>query len=209
MQGGFGPASYGGNTAVCAAASIGLGGSTADYVAHHEPFQFYPETANPHHLTPTTTPGATDQANHQYDLSEFTTALANTGIYGNQLPAVPFLKAKAVYDAHPGYSDPLDEQTFVANTINAIQASKYWKDTAVIIAYDDSDGWYDHVMDPLDNQSQVSDDQLTGVSLCGGNTASTTQGRCGYGPRTPLMVISPCAKPNYVDHVITDQSSIT
>jgi phospholipase C len=124
---------------------------------------------------------------------------------------VSYLKAKAVYDAHPGYSDPLDEQTFVVNTINAIMANKYWKDTAIVIAYDDSDGWYDHQMDPLVNQSQSStDDALTGPGLCGSNTTlgAATQGRCGYGPRTPLLVISPYAKQNYVDHQITDQSSI-
>jgi phospholipase C len=205
FQGGFGATSFNNGTATCAAASTGLAGTTADYVAHHEPFQYYPETANPHHLPPSSNSaiGTTDQANHQYDLSDFFIAL-NAG----QLPAVSYLKAKAVYDGHPGYSDPLDEQTFIVNTINAIQANKYWKDTAIIIAYDDSDGWYDHVMDPLVDQSQVSDDALTGPSLCGGNTASTTQGRCGYGPRTPLLVISPYAKQNYIDHLITDQSSI-
>jgi phospholipase C len=182
-----------------------LGGTSADYVAHHEPFQYYPETANPHHLPPTSNAaiGTTDQAKHQYDLSSFFIAL-NSG----QLPAVSYVKAKAVYDAHPGYSDPLDEQNFIVTTINAIQANQYWHDTAIIIAYDDSDGWYDHVMDPLVNQSQVTDDALTGASLCGSNTAATTQGRCGYGPRTPLLVISPYAKQNYVDHLTTDQSSI-
>jgi phospholipase C len=208
FQGGFGPTtpSVNGSTAICAAASVGLAGSTADYVAHHEPFQFYPETANPHHLAPSSNAaiGTTDQANHQYDLSAFFTALD-----AGQLPAVSYLKAKAVYDAHPGYSDPLDEQTFVVNTINAIMANKYWKDTAIVIAYDDSDGWYDHQMDPLVNQSQSSiDDALTGPGLCGSNTAAPTQGRCGYGPRTPLLVISPYAKQNYIDHQITDQSSI-
>ncbi len=206
FQGGFGATGYVGQTAVCAAASVGLAGTTADYVAHHEPFQFYPETANPHHLPPSSNAaiGTTDQANHQYDLSDFFTALT-----AGQLPAVSYIKAKAVYDGHPGYSDPLDEQTFIVNIINAIQANKYWADTAIIIAYDDSDGWYDHQMDPLVNQSQsAGDDFLTGTNLCGSNTAATTQGRCGYGPRTPLLVISPYAKPNYVDHVITDQSSI-
>lgn len=34
------------------------------------------------------------------------------------------------------------------------------------------------------------------------------QDRCGYGPRQPLLVISPYAKVNFVDHTITDQSSI-
>ncbi|MFZ1010071.1 MAG: alkaline phosphatase family protein [Candidatus Sulfotelmatobacter sp.] len=206
FQGGFGATSFSGVTATCAAASIGLAGTTADYVAHHEPFQYYPETANPHHLPPTSNAaiGTTDQAKHQYDLSDFFIALQ-----AGQLPAVTYLKAKAVYDGHPGYSDPLDEQTFIVNTINAIQANTFWKDTAIVIAYDDSDGWYDHQMDPIVNQSQSAiDDELTGSGLCGTNTAATTQGRCGYGPRTPLLVISPYARQNYVDHSITDQSSI-
>jgi len=34
------------------------------------------------------------------------------------------------------------------------------------------------------------------------------QGRCGYGPRIPMLVISPWAKQNFVDHTVTDQSSI-
>ena len=33
-------------------------------------------------------------------------------------------------------------------------------------------------------------------------------GRCGYGPRLPLLVISPWARHGYVDHTLTDQSSI-
>ena len=49
--------------------------------------------------------------------------------------------------------------------INALQQTDAWKDTAIIIAYDDSDGWYDHVMDPIVNQSDVSDDALTGAAL--------------------------------------------
>lgn len=205
FQGGFRPTSVTGGVATCASQSVGLAGTITDYVPHHEPFQYFPGTANLHHLPPSSAAaiGTSDQASHQYDLQDFFTALS-----AGQLPAVTFLKAKAAFDGHPGNSDPLDEQEFVVNTINAIQANVYWKDTAIIIAYDDSDGWYDHVMDPLVNQSQVADDALTGAQLCGGNTAATTQGRCGYGPRTPLLIISPYARQNYVDHAITDQSSI-
>ncbi len=152
--------------------------------------------------------GKTDQANHQYDLQDFFTALAN-----DNLPAVSFLKAKGVFDGHAGYSDPIDEQTFLVNTINTIMHSKEWKETAIIIAYDDSDGWYDHQMGPIVTQSDVSDDELLGSGNCG--TPKATQpggkgqnGRCGYGPRQPLLVISPWAKRNYVDHAVTDQSSI-
>jgi phospholipase C len=45
--------------------------------------------------------------------------------------------------------DPLDEQTFVVNTINALEQWPFWGSTVVIIAYDDSDGWYDHVIAPI------------------------------------------------------------
>jgi phospholipase C len=84
----------------------------------------------------------------------------------------------------------------------------YWKDTAIIIGYDDSDGWYDHVLGPVVNQSTVAEDELANSGDCGAATAVATQGRCGYGPRLPLLVISPYAKQNYVDHRIIDQSSI-
>jgi phospholipase C len=57
-------------------------------------------------------------------------------------------------------------------------------------------------------QSSTADDQLNGPGSCGTATGVIYQGRCGYGPRLPLLVISPYAKANYVDHTTTDQSSI-
>jgi phospholipase C len=186
-----------------------LGASTPDYIMHHEPFQYYPQTANPLHLPPSSNAmiGRQDQANHQYDITNFFAA-ADRG----NLPAVSFLKAPAFEDGHAGYSDPLDEQTFLADTINHLQSLPTWRSTAVVIAYDDSDGWYDHVLGPLVSQSQTSVDALTGTGQCGANLAkvpSGEQGRCGYGMRQPLMVISPFARSNFVDHTLTDQSSIT
>ncbi len=211
FQGGFKPTSTtSAGIAVCAAHHVGVAGDDAvttsgDYIPHHEPFQYYRQTANPHHLPPSSVLaiGSTDQANHQYDMSDFTAALA-----AGNLPAVSFLKAPAYQDGHAAYSDPLDEQTFVVNTINSIMKSPFWSTTAIIIAYDDSDGWYDHVMGPIVNQSATSDDNLNGAGLCGSGTASPYQSRCGYGPRQPLLVISPYAKVNYVDHTVTDQASI-
>ncbi len=176
------------------------------YVAHHEPFEYYASTANQHHLPPSSPDliGKQDQANHQYDLTDFDTALAN-----GELPDVSFLKAGAAEDGHPTSSDPLDEQHFVVRTINALENSPDWDSTAVVIAYDDSDGWYDHVMSPILNPSASPSDALNGPGLCG-NVKDTTapSGRCGYGPRQPLLVISPWAKQNFVDHTITDQTSV-
>jgi phospholipase C len=215
FQGGFAPTSVVNGQAVCGAHHSGLAGDDAtttvgDYIPHHEPFEYYSQTTNQHHLPPSSPSkiGQTDQANHQYDLADFWTAL-NEG----QLPAVSYLKAAAYQDGHAAYSTPEDEQIFLVNTINRLQESKEWREMAIVIAYDDSDGWYDHQMGPIVNQSNVSDDNLLGPGNCGTpklipGASGIQNGRCGYGPRQPLLIISPFAKKNYVDHLITDQSSI-
>jgi len=208
FQGGFAPTSRNTDgTAVCGSQHTTVAGFTSfDYLPHHEPFQYYTSTANPHHLPPTAVAmiGHTDQANHQYDLSDFWNAARS----GN-MPAVTFLKAPAYQDAHSENSDPLDEQTFLANTLNGLQALPEWPNTAVFILYDDSDGWYDHVMPPIINQSQSTADALTGAGMCGTEPpAGGYQGRCGYGPRQPLLLVSPWAKVNFVDHQVTDQTSV-
>jgi phospholipase C len=98
----------------------------------------------------------------------------------------------------------------MVDTINRLEKTREWDSTAVVISYDDSDGWYDHQMSPIVNDSQTSADALSGPGQCGTNPPSGGyQARCGYGPRLPLLVISPFAKSNYVDSSTTDQSSIT
>ena len=110
FQGGFEPTgTNSAGFAVCGHSHQNIGGNTvADYSPHHNPFEYYKSTANPKHLPPSSEAaiGHTDQANHQYDLSWFGKTLTD----GN-MPAVSFLKAAEYQDAHPGYSDPLDEQT--------------------------------------------------------------------------------------------------
>jgi phospholipase C len=104
----------------------------------------------------------------------------------------------------------------VVKVINFLQKQRGWDSTAVFINYDDSDGWYDHQLGQIVNQSTTAADALTGPGACGNGTDSAlagpstahAQGRCGYGPRLPLQVISPYAKQNYVDHTMTDQTSI-
>ena len=192
------------------------GGPTKDYIPHHAFFQYFASTANPQHTRPNSPANIGTShdggANHQYDLHDFFDALA----VGN-LPAVSILKAIAAADGHAGYSDPLLEQSIMlVPTINAIMRSRFWKSTAIIVMYDDSDGWYDHQMSPIVNSSAVlnstspgNGDQLNAPGKCGnGVPLGGIQGRCGYGPRLPLLVISPFAKANFVDHTLTDQSSV-
>lgn len=193
--------------AVCATSHDASGGQMQkDYIPHHQPFQYYKSTSNPRHLPPLSTEniGRADQANHQYDLVDFWKA-AGAG----RLPAVSFLKAPAYQDGHAGYSDPVREQAYLVETLNRLQRLPEWKDTAVIIAYDDSDGWYDHVMPPIVNASSLPDlDALSGPGSCGASAPGAYPGRCGYGARLPFLVVSPFAKVNFVDHTITDQTSI-
>ena len=184
-----------------------------DYIPHHQPFQYYASTWNPQHTRPTsvgTIGQQGDAGNHQYDSHDFFDAV-NAGNF----PAVSFLKAPGYQDGHAGYSDPLDEQTFIVDAINFLAQSRYWSSTAVVILYDDSDGWYDHQLGQIVNTSQTTADAMTGTNQCGsvlpildGFTGAHAQGRCGYGPRQPMMVISPYARQNFVDHTLTDQTSV-
>ncbi len=200
-------------TSVCTQASPNVGGhSVKDYIPHHEPFQYYASTANPRHLPPTSISaiGRSDQANHQYDLRDFWAA-ADSG----NLPAVSYLKAPAAQDGHAAYSDPLDEQTFLVDTINRLEKLPSWSSTAVVINWDDSDGWYDHQMGPVVTQSQTPLDTLSGPGTCGSNPQAVPAGqqarqqaRCGVGPRIPLLVVSPFARTNFVDNTFTTQTSI-
>jgi phospholipase C len=157
---------------------------TADYVPHHEPFQYYPSTRNPHHLRPSPDKpsqiGKSDQANHQYDINDFFSALNN----GN-LPAVSYLKAPKYQNAHPGNSDPLLEQVFLVNVINALQKSPFWRETAVIVNYDDSDGWYDHTVGPVVNHSTnngMMDPSIPGI----GGDNNDTNANDSFIPSLPL-----------------------
>ena len=206
FQGGFREAP---GAATCTVTHANMAGVVSkDYIPHHEPFQYYPSTANPLHTPPASVDevGHNGAANHQYDLTDFWAA-----VDAHNMPAVNFLKAPGYQDGHAGYSDPLDEQHFIVDTINRLQNTPYWNSTAVVIAYDDSDGWYDHAMSPIVNQSNdPTVDALNGTN-CGVKAANISGGyqdRCGYGPRLPLLIVSPFAKSNFVDHSVTDQSSI-
>jgi phospholipase C len=210
FQGGFAPTvpSVNGSKAVCGATTVRIDGtSVAAYSSHHNPFDYYQKTANPHHLPPANLAevGHDGQANHQYDLSVFTQAAI-----AGKLPAVSYLKAPRAQDGHPSNSTPLDEQVFITQTINLLQSLPTWSSTAVIITYDDSDGWFDHQMGPIVNQSASQVDALNATGMCGAGKTSleAIQARCGYGPRTPFVVVSPFAKQNYVDHAVIDQSSV-
>jgi len=205
FQGGFTPTSHNAGGAVCGAQSENIDGSElTEYTPHWEPFQFNKTTANPAHLAPTSEAaiGRTDQANHQYDTSEFFKTLKN----GN-MPAVSFLKGTTEQSAHPGESGPTDEQRWLVSTINTIEQSKDWSSTAIVVTYDDSDGWYDHVPSKIVNGS--NDSTLDGA-VCTKHKAvlGGANGRCGFSQRLPMVVISPWTRENYVSKNLTSTTAV-
>ncbi|APZ44599.1 phospholipase [Acidihalobacter ferrooxydans] len=196
------------------------GETVKDYIPHHNWFQYYDSTANPTHARPSSVaaightfiPGTQrrDPANHEYGLHDFFDA-----VKAGNFPAVSYLKAPGYQDGHAGYSDPLDEQAFIVKVINFLQRQPEWKHTAVIVTWDDSDGWYDHAFAyPTSPSHDPQADQLDGPGKCGqgqplaGLHGKPVNGRCGPGTRIPFLVISPWAKQNYVSHTRITQASI-
>ncbi len=94
-------------------------------------------------------------------------------------------------DDHPG-TDDSDRQiaeSFVATFVNAIARSSYWKDSAIIITWDDSGGFYDHAVPP--HFERCPDGKP-----------------CGDGPRVPFILISPYAKSGAIVHDSGDTGSV-
>jgi acid phosphatase/phospholipase C len=201
-----------------------VGSNITDYIPHHAWFQYFASTANPTHARPgsvwaigrTVVPGsrAADPANHQYDLQDFLTA-----VRAGNFPSVSYIKMAAYQDAHPGNSDPLDEQQGMVELINFLETQPDWANTAVIITYDDSDGWYDHDFAvPTSASYDPTADQVGGPGQCGrgaeaqpqpdGLAGKPVNGRCGPGTRIPFLLISPFAKRDYVSHTRISQASV-
>lgn len=211
FQGGFTPDTPytgDGTYAQCTTAHANVGGGTSvDYSPHHNPFEYYKSTANPHHVAPKSPSevGHNGPANHQYDLSVF-----NKSLKSGNMPAVSFLKAPSYQDGHAGYSDPTDEQHFLVSEINAIQQSPEWKDTAIVVTYDDSDGWYDHHVSTIRTgarDASLNEPMCTKVKEPVTHSGAQDD-RCGPGPRLPFLVISPYSKVNSVSHQPLEQASV-
>jgi phospholipase C len=165
------------------------------YVAHHNAPQYFGYVAN--------NPVASA---HLHGLSEFFSDMAarrlpSSGVfyvrggYGNidsWRPQDPNPKLAKVFngnDDHPGYSDTQISEALLAEEINAIAASPYWSQSAIIITYDESDGLYDHA------QPRTRSHDAAGLPM-------------EQGPRIPAIVISPYAVAHGVSHAPSEHSSI-
>jgi phospholipase C len=135
---------------------------------HHQPFVYFANYAN----------GTRAKAEHLKDETDFVAAVKS-----HTLPAVSFIKPIGIDNEHPGYTDVLTGENHTEELIQLIRTSKYWKNTAIIITYDEHGGFWDHVPPPVVD-------------------------RWGPGSRVPTLVISPFARRGYIDHHYYDTTSI-
>jgi phospholipase C len=139
-------------------------GNCTTYVSQENPFQFFTDTH--------------DSSNVR-DLANFSTDLA-----AGKLPTVSFVQPGPTHSMHPALGVPLaDGITWLDGFIRQVQANPVWSNTAIVVIWDSSGGWWDHVPPPqVDAQ--------------------------GYGARVPMIVISPFAKKNFISHMQMDNVSI-
>ena len=135
---------------------------------HHQPFNYFAPHAE----------GMAARIEHLKDIEDFLAALR-----AGSLPAVAFIKLIGADNEHPGYSDLLRGQQYVARLVKAVQDSAAWKDSAIIVTYDEGGGRWDHVPPPPGD-------------------------RWGPGVRIPAIIISPYAKRHFVDHTTYETTSI-
>ena len=173
------------------------GATHADYIAHHDAPQYFGYEAN----------NPAEIKAHLKGLGDFYAAIkANAlpeeggvfyvrGGYGNldgMKPLSPSPSVRANFpgnDDHPGYSDAQISEAMLADSINAIAASKYWPESAIVITYDETDGLYDHTQ-PSIRSWDPSNNALS------------------QGPRIPMILISPYAKVHAISHEPTEHGSI-
>lgn len=123
-------------------------------------------------------PGTKAREEHLFDLDRFYQLLDK-----GQVPAVCFIRSLNKYSQHPGTNALQPGLDWSTDFVERIQKSPIWKDCAIILTYDENGGRWDHVAPPIVDQF-------------------------GPGTRVPTIIISPYAKPGYVDHTCYETVSI-
>ncbi|WP_228923089.1 phosphocholine-specific phospholipase C [Streptomyces sp. DH7] len=111
------------------------------------------------------------------------------------LPAVSYLVPSAIDSEHPSTSSPVHSATIVYKILDALgKHPDVWRHTAVLINYDENDGFFDHVPPPV-APPEVADEQWEGRPT-------------GLGIRVPLLVVSPWTVGGYVCSEVFDHTSV-
>jgi phospholipase C len=137
-----------------------------------------------------------------------------TDVKNGTLPAVAYVEPgyDSGLDEHPTTNDLAPENIqegakYVSTLINGLMQSPSWKDSIFILTFDEFGGIYDHVPP----QAAVSPDGIKPSDLNPGDICTTLTGpTCDFtytGYRTPLIVVSPFSKRNYVSHSVADHTA--
>jgi phospholipase C len=141
-------------------------GSCTHYVPQENPFQYFQSTAN------------------SANIQNFTMSGFNSMLSSGTLPSVMWVQPSPGHSMHPGQGSIAEGVEWLDNFVQAVKSSNIWANSAIIVLWDESGGWYDHVAPP----------QLSGT--------------IGLGARVPVIVISPFAKTGYVSSQQMDFVSI-
>ncbi len=141
-------------------------GTCIDYTPQEDPFQYFTSTENSSHI------------------QNFTLASFESDLNNGTVPSVLWIQPDGAEDMHPGGGNVMDGVEFLSKVVQDVQNSSIWPNSAIIVLWDESGGWYDHVPPP----------QLANTE--------------GLGARVPVLVISPFAKTNYNSHQQMDFVSI-
>jgi phospholipase C len=141
-------------------------GTCTDYTPQENPFQYFTSTENSSHI------------------QNFTLASFESDLNNGTVPSVLWIQPDGDEDMHPGGGNVMDGVEFLSKVVQDVQNSNIWQNSAIIVLWDESGGWYDHVAPP----------QLSNTE--------------GLGARVPVLVISPFAKTNYISHQQMDFVSI-
>jgi phospholipase C len=147
------------------------------------PIKTYPCVFDPSDIPAEYYASSADKAANMRDYAQLATDIAS-----GALPSVVFVKALGFNSEHPGSGTKLSSGVgFVQQTVRAIQRSKLAKDTLVLVTWDESGGYYDHVAPP----------------------PASTVDQQPYGPRVPLLAVGRFARHGAVSHQTLEHSSIT
>ena len=130
-------------------------------------------------------------------------------VLGGNLPQVSWVVAPEAFTEHPNWPANYGAW-YVSQVLDALTADPdVWSKTALIICFDENDGFFDHVVPPTPPTSAAQGQSTGDVAgdLCLGD-GEYAAGPYGLGPRVPMLVVSPWSKGGWVCSEVLDHTSI-
>jgi phospholipase C len=130
-------------------------------------------------------------------------------VSSGSLPSVSWIIPPLGFDEHPS-SAPANGMYFTSLVLDALVANpEVWSKTALLLMYDENDGWFDHVPPPTAPPGTPGE-YLTATPPKAGDPSPDTlgiDGPIGLGVRVPCMMISPFSRGGHVVSEVFDHTS--